>query len=60
MTDTTLADLKAQRLKLLGDIESSCESHGLPVAVINDLVTNRLPAIEAAIAELEAQQAATP
>jgi hypothetical protein len=59
MTDTTLADLYAQRRQMLTDIESACESHGLPVEVINDLVANRLPAIEAAITDAEANLDAT-
>jgi hypothetical protein len=50
--------LNEQRQLMLNDIESSCESHGLPVEVINDLVANKLPALEAAITAAEASLAA--
>jgi hypothetical protein len=53
-----IANLNKQRQLMISDIQSSVESHGPPIKVINDLVTNRLPAIEAAVADAEANLAA--
>lgn len=49
-----LDSLYAQRTVMTQDIQNSSEAHGLPVETINDLVANRLPAIEAAITDAEA------